>query len=97
MGESDTELFQDRTPRPSINFNKMNNNQPFVIKDKGSWIEHYSQCAMNRIDNNINTSWQDHFTKKIQEISIEYFLRNTSIEEFREKKLTQQLNDVNIN
>jgi hypothetical protein len=52
MGDSDTDLFQDRTPRPSINFEKMNdvnNVTPFINKNKNDWIEHYAKCALERL------------------------------------------------
>ena len=68
MGESDTDLFQDRTPRPFINFKKMSeadNIVPFVTKDKNDWIEHYAKCALKRIEETTmcQKSWQDDMIK----------------------------------
>ena len=45
MGESDIDLFQDRTPRPQLNFTKLfPSSQIDVIysnKKKDAWISHY--------------------------------------------------------
>ena len=72
MGESDFDLFQDRTPRPAVNFNKLhlanaNANIVYTEKKKDDWIPHYGKCAINRInkDKKINSSWQDTLTKSI--------------------------------
>ena len=68
MGESDTDLFKDRTPRPFINFEKMSdvdNIVPFTAKDKDDWIEHYAKCALKRIEETsmCQKSWQDDMIK----------------------------------
>lgn len=69
MGESDQELFQDRTPRPQLNFAKLyTSSQTEVVyseKKKDDWIPHYGKCAVNRLKNNVNYSWQDTLTKSI--------------------------------
>ena len=99
MGESNTDLFQDRTPRPFINFDKMNvvdtvgtmgNILPFENKQKDCWIEHYANCALNRI-NNINTpqySWQDDMVKLIKQKIIKDYIKNTSEEQFQMDKIS---------
>jgi hypothetical protein len=69
MGESDSDLFQDRTPRPQLNFTKLfPSSQKEVIysnKEKDVWISHYGKCAVNRLNHNENSSWQDSLSKSI--------------------------------
>lgn len=71
MGETDTDLFQDRTPRPQLNFTKLfshSSSQTEIIysnKEKDAWISHYGKCAVNRLNKNVNYSWQDTLTKSI--------------------------------
>ena len=68
MGESDIDLFQDRTPRPSLNFKKLslfNTEIDYSFKQKDDWILHYGKCAVNRVKTNVNCSWQDSLTKSI--------------------------------
>ena len=91
MGESDTDLFQDRTPRPILNFKKMadlDNTLPFMIKDKDAWIEHYANCGVTRIKDTTDCqkSWQDDMIKIMQKKFIEEYIRNTSVEEFTRNK-----------
>ena len=88
MGESNLELFQDRTPRPIINFEKMpdiNENITYVNKNKNSWINHYAYCAINRIDNSIKCqySWQDEMVKLMEQIIIKKYLTSKTIEEIK--------------
>lgn len=86
MGTSGFETFQDRTPRPKINFNNMNcidSNYPdYEEKIKFNWTKHYSDCAINRINNNINSSWQDELVRNIQKDTYNKFIRDTSVEQF---------------
>jgi hypothetical protein len=62
MGESDYDTFQDRTPRPLINFLKLSaapepaalepSVSPSMLyseKTKDAWISHYAKCALKRI------------------------------------------------
>ena len=90
MGESDLELFQDRSPRPCINFEKMNKNgmeMDFEIKKKECWIDHYAKCAINRINHKKKyKSWQDHMIRKIKKNLLEEFIKTTSIDKFKEIK-----------
>jgi hypothetical protein len=68
MGESNTDLFQDRTPRPQINFTKLSTYQTkltYSSKTKDEWILHYAKCAVHRIKNDAPPSWQDTLTKNI--------------------------------
>ena len=69
MGESDIDLFQDRTPRPQLNFTKLfPSSQKEIIycnKKKDAWISHYGKCAVNRLNHNVSYSWQDSLTKSI--------------------------------
>lgn len=66
MGDSDIDLFQDRTPRPSLNFTKLST-QPleYTVKEKDAWISHYGKCAVNRLNRSVQPSWQDTLTKSI--------------------------------
>ena len=72
MGESDLELFQDRTPRPPLNFTKLLPSSQmdkmeiiYSHKKKNEWIPHYGKCAVNRLKHNVSYSWQDTLTKSI--------------------------------
>ena len=69
MGESDIDLFQDRTPRPQLNFTKLyescKKDITYINKTKDTWIEHYAKCAVNRLNKNVSYSWQDTLTKNI--------------------------------
>jgi hypothetical protein len=69
MGESKLELFQDRTPRPQINFTKLFPSTQmeiiYIEKKKEAWIQHYAECAVNRLNHNVSYSWQDTLTKGI--------------------------------
>lgn len=101
MGESNIDLFQDRTPRPCINFEKMkdiNDVLPFENKEKKSWIEHYAKSALNRIDESAQCqhSWQDDMVKIMKKTFIDDYLKNTSIEQIEVDKMTLQLENTNI-
>jgi hypothetical protein len=67
--KSDTALFQDRTPRPPIQFNKLFPSTQmeviYSVKKKDDWIPHYGKCAVNRLNRNVSYSWQDSLTKSI--------------------------------
>lgn len=69
MGESDIDLFQDRTPRPYLNFTKLYPSSQMDVnysnKKKDEWISHYAICAVNRLRSNTSYSWQDTLTKRI--------------------------------
>lgn len=69
MGESDIDLFQDRTPRPPLNFTKLFPSSKMEViysnKKKDTWILHYATCAVNRLNHNVSYSWQDSLTKSI--------------------------------
>jgi hypothetical protein len=84
MGETKRDLFQDRTPRPGVNFQKMadaGTELTYVEKEKGHWVQHYAECALTRIQSNCR-SWQDGLVKAI----LDSFVRNTSVEAFAEMK-----------
>jgi hypothetical protein len=89
MGESNIDLFQDRTPRPVINFDKMIDALPYESKDKDCWIEHYAKCGLNRIDKTIrcNKSWQDDMIKIMKKNILSEYIRNTSEEQFKIDKI----------
>ena len=90
LGQSDTDLFQDRTPRPAINFNKMETTHEFKEIDKLAWIDHYANCAVNRLNNDSCTdSWQDRMVEQIKNKVINDFIQTTSIMNFC--KLKQSL------
>lgn len=89
IGEKDTDMFQDRTPRPFVNFNKMtciDTPIEYIEKEKGDWVKHYAECALNRIKKNITSSWQDDLTKNMAKKVVEDFIKNTSVEEFAKRK-----------
>jgi hypothetical protein len=69
MGKSDIDLFQDRTPRPQLNFTKLSPSSQIDIiysnKKKDDWISHYGKCAVNRLNRDVSYSWQDTLTKTI--------------------------------
>lgn len=91
IGDNDFEKFQDRTPRPIINFSKMfddNYDLEYIYKNKNCWIKHYADCSINRLNNGINTSWQDELIKLIKDRIIEEYIVNTTIQEFQDKKNT---------
>jgi hypothetical protein len=101
MGESDIDIFQDRTPRPFINFEKMNkldNILPFVTKDKLHWVDHYAKCALKRIENTTKcqNSWQDDMVKIMKKKIIEDYIRNTSEQQFQIDKISLQSENTNI-
>jgi|TARA_B110000305_G_C19369786_1_gene603859 hypothetical protein len=101
MGESDIDLFQDRTPRPFINFEKMNevdNTVPFVTKNKSVWTEHYAKCALKRIEETTicQKSWQDDMIKIMKNKIIEDYVRNTSDQQFKIDKMSLQVENTNI-
>ena len=101
MGESDTDLFQDRTPRPFINFEKMSDGDnivPFIELDKNDWIPHYANCALKRIEEPImcQKSWQDELIKEIKKKIIDDYVRNTSEQQFQIDKNYLQVGNANI-
>jgi hypothetical protein len=88
IGESKMDKFQDRTPRPFVNFHKMTTIHcplEYIQKEKNDWIEHYAKCALFRTKSNElckYKSWQDHLTSTI----IKLFIKETSIEDFAKLK-----------
>ena len=87
IGETDHDLFQDRTPRPHVNFTKMadpNITLQYIEKEKGDWINHFAECAVNRIHSPMykDQSWQDDLTRKI----IDEFIKRTSVDYFVARK-----------
>ena len=88
IGKRESDLFQDRSPRPFINFDKMNEvhkNVPFVSKDKDDWVEHYAKCALKRIEEitRCRKSWQDDMIKIMNKQILQDYIRNTSDEQFK--------------
>ena len=55
--KSDTDLFQDRAPRPALQFNKLFTSTPseiiYKIKKKDNWILRYGKCAVNRLQKKV--------------------------------------------
>jgi hypothetical protein len=90
IGESNTDMFQDRTPRPRVNFKKMtdiNTLIKYIHKEKSDWVEHYAECALFRTKaNKPYKSWQDNLIEKIKNLSINEFINETSIEDFTKLK-----------
>lgn len=98
IGESQIDMFQDRTPRPKVNFQKMKKIDEecnYIQKEKNDWINHYAECAIYRINNtekstnNSTKSWQDELIEKIKIMCIKHFIEETSIEEFTKLKNLQ--------
>ena len=101
MGDSNIDLFQDRTPRPIINFEKMKdveNFLPFTDKEKNSWIEHYAKCSLNRIRNDSisQKSWQDDMIKIIKKNILEEYINKTTEEQFSIDKAILQFEKTSI-
>jgi len=99
MGESRLELFQDRTPRPFINFEHMKllaNPNDFVMKEKNDWIKHYADCAVERVHSSCQYSWQDDMIKLIEQSVIDRFIENTTVEQFTELKVFANFSDMQI-
>ena len=99
MGETNIDLFQDRTPRPFINFEKMKDideETPFENKKKDIWIEHYAKCALHRIHPSTycQTSWQDDMLIIIKKNILNDFIRNTTLQEFKELKSYYESNNI---
>lgn len=97
MGESTMDLFQDRTPRPSVNFDKMadvDDAPSFENRAKRSWVDHYAICAVNRIDATMECqhSWQDDLVQKI----IEEYVRRTSTAQFEMDKIATTVERLSI-
>ena len=70
MQQTDYDLFQDRTPRPRLCFDRMSEVQSsisFVHEEKCSVTRHYAQCALNRISpgSGVQHSWQDEMVQQI--------------------------------
>jgi hypothetical protein len=89
LGESDHDLFQDRTPRPAVNFAKMADlsvDLNYQQKDKGDWVEHYAKCALKRVNDGYMASWQDIMVKKMIKVSIDSYLKSSSMEEIQARR-----------
>jgi hypothetical protein len=101
MKQSEIDLFQDRSPRPGLDFDKMpelHMISHFEKKEEeGHWIIRYARCALNRIRDGVICahSWQDDMVREIKRIIIYEFIRDTSQEEFRKYKMNFQDEDTN--
>ena len=67
---NDRALFQDRTPRPQANFDRLYspNDLPQQYQEKpqlDDWIAYYAKCAVNRAHAGENHSWQDTLVRQI--------------------------------
>lgn len=93
IGKSDYDKFQDRTPRPYVNFSRMFEADTCFVEEedvvcKDDWVEHYSQCALNRL-NDVNfkkSSWQDDMVECIKRKILEEFVHETTITNYRKLK-----------
>ncbi len=83
MGESDIDLFQDRTPRPSLNFTKLSKHE-YTVKTKDAWISHYGKCAVNRLNQSVSPSWQDTLTKSILYEALQHIETLEELHQLRE-------------
>ena len=61
--------FQDRSPRPSLSFHQFQKpeEEPKLEKKflKDKFWERYADCAINRVLDPVNYSWQDDLVKEI--------------------------------
>ena len=92
MVKTDIDTFQDRTPRPLVHFDKMNelhNYHSFKTIEKPDWKEHYAKCALKRIEEN-KKSWQDIMIKSVKKKIIQQYIINTSEEQFKADKIKIQ-------
>ena len=66
---NDRALFQDRTPRPQANFERLYSSDfPQLYQEKpqlNDWIAYYAKCAVNRAHAGENHSWQDDLVRQI--------------------------------
>ena len=69
MSFSRYEKFQERSPRPSLSFNKFQkfDEEPNIAKTKSisNFWERYAESAIERVLNPLNHSWQDDLVKAI--------------------------------
>lgn len=88
----DTDLFQDRTPRPSLKWDNYQtiNEQPDIskVENNKEWISRYAKAAIYRVfyASGLKLSWQDDLVKLI----IKYVLED-------EKILNKAINKLGIN
>ena len=67
--------------------NKNGTETAFESKKKECWIDHYANCAINRINHKKQyKSWQDDMIRKIKKNLLEEFIKTTSIDKFKEIK-----------
>ena len=90
IGESTTDMFQDRTPRPHVNFQRMFDIQTLVDyahKEKADWVDHYANSAVLRTKaKKPYRSWQDYLTEKIMKRAVDEFIKGATVEEFAKRK-----------
>ena len=88
MGESDIDLFQDRTPRPQLNFTKLfpSSHKEIIYshKNKDEWVSHYGKCAVNRLTHPVSYSWQDALTKSIIHEALKNITTMEELDQLRE-------------
>jgi hypothetical protein len=89
IGESEYDRFQDRSPRPVVNFLKMvdvDSTVTYTEKEKNDWIPHYAACALNRLaplpHHIVQHTWQEDLVNAV----IKEFVKRTSVEEFSRRK-----------
>ena len=80
---SEVDTFQDRTPRPRISWDMMDEGREYERRDKGDYIEQYSCAALRRLENGINSSWQDLLVASIKDKVVREFIEKTDVREFR--------------
>jgi len=89
MKAGPTDLFQDRSPRPAAVFNNLadvNTAVTYVEQEKADWVQHALDCAFRRIDNKMDSSWQDDFMRRLIQEAEKRFIQRTSVEEFAKLK-----------
>ena len=99
MMSSNTDLFQDRSPRPFLSFDNIESaGGDYVCKEKENWIEHAATCALHRITEGADCrkSWQDPLVKTICQKSIQNYLRSTPIEQICAYKMSLEDEDMPV-
>lgn len=90
LGETD--LFQDRSPRPRLSWDKYQhineNPRTELISHNKAWIKRYARAAVDRLFKQCTYSWQDDLVREIIKIVIS---ENISLEDL---KMDQDNSDI---
>jgi hypothetical protein len=79
--KKEVDRFQDRTPRPPVNYTSMHDPleemREYTEISKEAFVPYYVGCALNRLTMACNHSWQDDIVKGL----MEEFIKRTSMED----------------